>query len=153
MSSDPYDLERFVSAQQAVIARARAELAAGSKRSHWMWFVFPQLAGLGSSSTARHYAIASLDEARAYLAHPMLGKCLRECTQLVNAVQRRSAEDIFGYPDYLKFRSCMTLFAYAAGERSPPGPAAAPATPGVFGAALEKYFAGEEDPLTRDKLT
>lgn len=153
MSSDPYDLERFVSVQDAVMARVRAELAAGAKRSHWMWFVFPQLQGLGSSSTARHYAIASLDEARAYLAHPVLGERLREYTRLVNQVQRRSAEDIFGYPDYLKFRSCMTLFAYAAGERSLAGGAPASATAGVFSAALEKYFAGEEDSLTREKLT
>jgi uncharacterized protein (DUF1810 family) len=152
MSSDPYDLERFVSAQDAVIARVRAELAAGEKRSHWMWFVFPQLAGLGSSSTARNYAIASLEEARAYLAHPLLGERLRELTQLVNRVRHRSAEDIFGYPDYLKFRSCLTLFAYAAGERALPG-RAEPATGGVFSAALEKYFAGEEDSLTREKLT
>jgi uncharacterized protein (DUF1810 family) len=152
MSSDPYDLGRFVSAQDAVIARVRAELAAGAKRSHWMWFVFPQLQGLGSSSTARNYAIASLEEARAYLAHPLLGERLREWTQLVNRLRDRSAEDIFGYPDYLKFRSCMTLFAYAAGERAVPGRAEAP-TGGVFSAALEKYFAGEEDPLTRERLT
>src|SRR5207244_3288909 len=95
-------------------AEVCAELAAGRKESHWMWFVFPQLAGLGSSATARHYAIGSLEEARAYLAHPVLGPRLRECTGLVNRIEGRSVEAIFGYPDYLKFRWCMTLFARAA---------------------------------------
>lgn len=133
----------------------RAELASGHKRSHWIWFVFPQLQGLGSSPTARHYALASLAEARAYLAHPLLGARLRECTQLVNEAACSSVEDIFGYPDDLKFHSCVTLFAYAAGERELPGQAAprAPREEGVFGAALEKYFAGEEDLLTRERLT
>jgi len=147
---DPYNLARFVVAQEAVISRVRAELAAGSKRSHWMWFIFPQLAGLGSSATAQRYAIGSLAEASAYLAHPLLGARLRQCTALV-AASGRSVADIFGYPDDLKFRSCMTLFAYAAGERSVGGTATAP--PGVFGEALQGYFAGEEDPLTRRLLT
>ena len=150
MTSDPFNLGRYVEAQEPVIARVRAELTAGSKRSHWMWFVFPQLAGLGSSATAQRYAIGSLAEARAYLAHPLLGARLQECTGLV-AVSGRSIADIFGYPDDLKFRSCMTLFAYAADERSLSG--ATGATPGVFGAALQGYFAGEEDPLTRRLLT
>ena len=112
-----------------------------------MWFVFPQLAGLGSSATAREYAISSLDEARAYLGHELLGQRLRECTHLVNEVQGRTIEQIFGYPDYLKFRSCMTLFARAA--------AAADDTHGarVFRTALEKYFAGEEDALTGGLLS
>jgi uncharacterized protein (DUF1810 family) len=137
-----YDLGRFVEAQDRVLSRVRAELQAGHKQSHWMWFVFPQLAGLGSSATAREYAISSLDEARAYLGHELLGQRLRECTHLVNEAQGRTIEQIFGYPDYLKFRSCMTLFARAA--------AAADDADGarVFRTALEKYFAGEEDTLT-----
>ena len=115
--SDPYDLERFERAQEAVYACVRKELAAGQKRSHWMWFIFPQLEGLGNSATARAYAIRSLDEARAYLAHPLLGARLRECTQLVNALTGRTLEEVFGYPDDLKFRSAMTLFALRAGGR------------------------------------
>jgi uncharacterized protein (DUF1810 family) len=142
-----YDLGRFVEAQDRVLPRARAELQAGRKQSHWMWFIFPQLAGLGSSATAREYAISSLDEARAYLGHELLGQRLSECTHLVNEVQGRTIEQIFGYPDYLKFRSCMTLFARAA--------AAADDADGarVFRTALEKYFAGEEDALTAGLLS
>jgi len=150
MTSDPFNLGRYVEAQEPVIARVRAELAAGSKRSHWMWFIFPQLAGLGSSATAQRYAIGSLAEASAYLARPLLGARLSECTALV-AASGRSVADIFGYPDDLKFRSCMTLFAYAAGERSLSGAPGAP--PGPFSAALQGYFAGEADPLTRRLLT
>jgi len=139
--SDPYDLTRYVAAQQPVFERVCAELAAGRKQTHWMWYVFPQLRGLGSSPMAERYGIGSLEEARAYLAHPLLGERLRRCTQLVNTVEGRSAEAIFGYPDYVKFRSCMTLFALAApGDR-------------VFSEALARYFAGEEDPLTRELLT
>ncbi len=108
-----------------------------------MWFMFPQLAGLGSSGTARHYAIGSLEEARAYLAHPLLGARLRECTHLVNDIEGSTIEEIFGYPDYLKFRSCMTLFASAATESD---------ADGGFRAAQRKYYAGEEDPLTRRLL-
>ncbi len=119
-----------------------AELAAGHKSSHWMWFIFPQLDGLGSSTTARAFALSSLQEARAYLAHPVLGERLRECTQQVNGLKGLGIGEILGYPDDLKFRSCMTLFAHAA----------APAEE-LFGAALRKYFAGEEDPLTRALLT
>jgi uncharacterized protein (DUF1810 family) len=137
---DPYDLERYVQAQEPVFAQVRAELAAGRKQSHWMWFIFPQLRGLGSSATAERYAIGSLAEARAYLAHPLLAERLRTCTQLVNRVQGRTAQAIFGYPDHLKFRSSMTLFARAAGGSEP------------FAEALAKYFAGEEDPLTRELL-
>ena len=111
-------LERFVQAQEGVYASARAELAAGRKRSHWMWFVFPQLAGLGSSPTARHYAIEDVAEARAYLAHPVLGPRLLECAALL-LDQQRSAEQIFGYPDDLKLRSSMTLFAEAADDPTP----------------------------------
>ena len=141
MVPDPYNLERFVVAQDPLLGQVCAELAAGCKRSHWMWFIFPQLRGLGSSPIAQRYAIASLDEARAYLAHPLLGARLRRCTELVNRVEGRSAEAIFGSPDVLKFRSSMTLFARAAeGARAP------------FAQALAKYFAGEEDALTRELL-
>jgi uncharacterized protein (DUF1810 family) len=141
---DRYNLTRLVEAQDPLFARVRAELAAGCKESHWMWFIFPQLAGLGSSPAARRYAITSVEEARAYLAHPVLGARLRECTRLVNRIEGRTIEEIFGYPDHLKFRSCMTLFACAAGEAGD-----AP----LFREALRKYFAGEEDPLTRELLT
>jgi uncharacterized protein (DUF1810 family) len=141
---DRYDLTRFVAAQEPLFERVRAELTAGRKESHWMWFVFPQLQGLGSSATARRYALACIEEARAYLAHPLLGARLREGTRLVNRIEGRTVEEIFGYPDHLKFRSCMTLFACAAGEAGD-GP--------LFREALRKYFAGEGDPLTRKLLT
>jgi uncharacterized protein (DUF1810 family) len=144
---DPYRLQRFLEAQEPCFGAVRAELAAGRKQSHWMWFVFPQLQGLGSSPTARHYAIASLAEARAYLTHPLLGARLRECTALINGLEGTTAEAVFGYPDYVKFRSCMTLFAHASGEASHAGSAGQ-----LFVAALAKYFAGEEDPLTRELL-
>jgi uncharacterized protein (DUF1810 family) len=147
---DPYGLARYVAAQQPVFERVCAELAAGRKQSHWMWFVFPQLRGLGSSPMAERYGIGSPEEARAYLAHPLLGGRLRRCTQLVNCVEGRSAEEIFGCPDYLKFRSCMTLFA-AAAAAAPQG-AAEPAEDSVFSQALTRYFAGEGDPLTRRML-
>ena len=133
---DAYDLERFVRAQAPVYAQVYAELDAGRKESHWMWFIFPQLKGLGSSAMAARYGIASLAEARAYLAHPLLGERLRECTRLVNRIEGRSVQAIFGYPDDLKFRSSMTLFAHAA-EREP-----------VFDEALARHFAGEADPRT-----
>ena len=157
---DPYDLRRFVLAQEPVFARVCEELAAGCKQSHWMWFVFPQLQGLGSSTMAARYAIGSLAEACAYLAHPLLGERLRSCTQLVNRVEGRTAQAIFGYPDYLKFRSSMTLFAYAAEETARrrgaaqhrAGGAAAGGN-GVFSEALARYFAGEADPLTRERLS
>jgi uncharacterized protein (DUF1810 family) len=141
---DQYSLTRFVAAQEPLFDRVRSELTAGRKESHWMWFVFPQLQGLGSSATARRYALACIEEARAYLAHPVLGARLRECTRLVNRIEGRTIEEIFGYPDHLKFRSCMTLFACAAGEAGE-GP--------LFREALRKYFAGESDPLTRKLLT
>jgi uncharacterized protein (DUF1810 family) len=130
---DPYDLQRFVAAQAAVYPEVLAELGAGEKRSHWMWFIFPQLAGLGRSATARRYALSSLAEARAYLAHPLLGARLRECTQLVNEVTGRSAAQIFGFPDELKFHSCMTLFAHAAGQRTLPSGTPSRATCGRGG--------------------
>jgi uncharacterized protein (DUF1810 family) len=134
------DLQRFVDAQAPVYDRVRAELRGGRKASHWMWFVFPQLAGLGRSATAQHYAIASLDEARAYLRHPVLGPRLVECTRLVNAVAGRSAREILGGPDDLKFRSSMTLFSRA-------DPAEL-----VFGEALKKFFGGVPDPRTLEIL-
>ena len=132
-------LERFVEAQAPVYARALAELKAGRKQSHWMWFVFPQIAGLGHSAMAQHYAIQNLAEARAYLAHPLLGKRLRECTQAVLDVEGKSAHAIFGSPDDLKFRSSMTLFDLASPND-------------IFRAALEKFFNGEADALTVEKL-
>jgi len=137
---DPFELERFVRAQDGVIADVRAELRAGRKASHWMWFVFPQLAGLGRSEMARRYALSGRAEAEAYLAHPVLGVRLRECTALVNAVEGRSIHQIFGSPDDLKFLSCMTLFA-AVG----PGDAA-------FAQALDRYFGGVRDAQTVARL-
>ncbi|MGF7175629.1 DUF1810 domain-containing protein [Azospirillum doebereinerae] len=116
---DPFDLQRFVSAQEPVFATVLEELRAGRKRSHWMWFVFPQRRGLGRSETALFYGIDSLDEARAYLAHPILGPRLEQATRAVLAIQGRSLHAIFGYPDDLKFRSSMSLFAEAAGAQSP----------------------------------
>ena len=135
--TDPHDLQRFVDAQAPLIDRVRAELQAGDKRSHWMWFVFPQMRGLGQSAISMRYGIASLDEARAYLAHPVLGARLVECTGLVVAVDGRSLHRIFGSPDDLKFQSSMTLFARAAGDAS-----------GPFDAALRKYCGGRADVRT-----
>ncbi|HJW40897.1 MAG TPA: DUF1810 domain-containing protein [Rhizomicrobium sp.] len=129
-----FDLQRFVTAQDGVMANVRAELAAGHKRSHWMWFVFPQVAGLGFSAMAQRYAISSVAEARAYLAHPVLGPRLRECTELVLGVEGRDARAIFGSPDDLKFRSSMTLFAHEGAE--------------PCRLALDKFFAGESDVRT-----
>lgn len=126
-SDDPYDLQRFVDAQHAVYETVLAELRQGEKRSHWMWFVFPQIAGLGHSAMSKKFSIKSLDEARAYLRHPILGPRLIECTTLVNEIEGRTLHDIFGYPDDLKFRSCVTLFAQAA-----------PSIP-IFQQALQKY--------------
>lgn len=132
---DPFDLRRFVAAQDAVYQQVCAELAAGCKTGHWMWFVFPQLKGLGRSATAQHFGICSLDEAQAYWVHPLLGPRLRECTELVLAVKGRGAHEIFGTPDDLKFRSCMTLFAQATGEP-------------LFAKALKRFFDGRADPRT-----
>jgi uncharacterized protein (DUF1810 family) len=138
--SDPYDLQRFVDAQNPVYDRVRTELQEGRKRTHWMWFIFPQIAGLGSSPLARRFAISSLSEAAAYLQHPVLGPRLAECTRLVNLIEGRSIEQIFGYPDDLKFRSSMTLFARASADNQ------------VFVDALQKYFNGEFDPATLERL-
>lgn len=137
---ESFDLERFVQAQEPVIAEVRTELRAGRKRTHWMWFIFPQLRALGRSPTAQHYGIASLAEAQAYMAHPVLGPRLVECAELVRAVQDRSAHEIFGSPDDLKLRSSMTLFAAARPEAT------------VFAEVLRQYFGGEADPLTTELL-
>jgi uncharacterized protein (DUF1810 family) len=138
--NDPYHLQRFVDAQEPVFEQARAELQNGAKRSHWMWFIFPQIRGLGHSDTARRFAISSRQEAEAYLRHPTLGPRLRECSGLATLVQGRSARQIFGPTDELKFRSCMTLFAHVTPDNA------------VFEAALRKYFGGEPDHLTLDLL-
>jgi uncharacterized protein (DUF1810 family) len=132
MTADPHNLQRFVDAQHPIYGQVRDELQAGRKETHWMWFIFPQIKGLGRSATAQKYALQNIDEAKAYLEHPLLGFRLRECTQLVNAVTGRSIEDIFGYPDHLKFHSCMTLFAKASAAEK------------AFTAALDKYFNGED---------
>jgi uncharacterized protein (DUF1810 family) len=131
-----FDLDRFVEAQRGSYDQALLELTAGDKRSHWMWFIFPQLAGLGMSPMAQRYAISGLDEARAYLQHPVLGERLRACTAAVNAVTGRTAYQVFGSPDDMKFRSSMTLF----GRAAPENPA--------FRAALTRYYGGEGDPRT-----
>ena len=137
---DPFDLNRFIRAQESVYDRVIAELDSGQKRSHWMWYVFPQVDGLGHSSTAKHYAMKSLEEARHYLDHPILGTRLDECTQAVIAVEGRSVSQIFGYPDDLKLKSCMTLFAaVASSDKS-------------FVKVLDKYFHGERDSRTLQLL-
>jgi uncharacterized protein (DUF1810 family) len=138
---DPYDLQRFVDAQDGVWDIAVQELRAGRKRTHWMWFIFPQIQGLGHSAMAERYAITSLEEARAYLAHSLLGARLEECTRLVNGIEERTIEEIFGYPDYLKFHSSMMLFVQAA-----------PMNP-LFNRALTKYFRGQFDPGTTKRLS
>ena len=134
--SDPHDLQRFVRAQERDYEGALAEIRRGQKRTHWMWYVFPQLDGLAFSSTAKHYAIKSLDEARAYLDHPLLGPRLLECAEATLDVEGRSAREIFGSPDDLKLRSCATLFASVL----PPG--------SVFERVLAKYYGGMRDDKT-----
>jgi uncharacterized protein (DUF1810 family) len=134
--SDPHNLLRFVDAQAGVYDQVLAELRAGRKRSHWIWFIFPQLAGLGHSAMANRFAMASLQEARAYLAHPVLGARLRECSRVVLGIEERSVHEIFGSPDDLKFRSCMTLFS-----RADPGEP-------LFQQCLDKYFEGRGDERT-----
>lgn len=140
MMADPYDLARFIEAQAPVIEAARGELAAGRKATHWMWFVFPQVAGLGASAMAQRYAIGSVGEARAYLAHPVLGSRLRDLTELACEIPQRTAHDVFGSPDDMKFRSCMTLFHAVAPQETP------------FTTALALYFGGEEDARTLEIL-
>jgi uncharacterized protein (DUF1810 family) len=139
-SADPFHLERFLRAQQPVYERVLAELQAGEKMSHWMWFIFPQIRGLGRSPVSIEFAISGREEALAYLQHPVLGPRLKDCTRLVLLAEARSALEIFGSPDDMKFRSCMTLFAKVSSEAD------------VFERALRKYFNGVPDKLTLDCL-
>ena len=138
--NDPLNLQRFVDAQSRIFEEASSELRQGRKRGHWMWFIFPQIKGLGHSQLAQEYAIGSREEAAAYLEHPVLGPRLRECARLVTLVEGRSIEEILGYPDDFKFRSSMTLFAHASSDNQ------------VFLDALAKYFDGEFDRLTLERL-
>jgi len=140
ITADPFDLRRFVDAQAPIVERVLQELRQGRKRSHWMWFIFPQIAGLGYSEISRRFAIASRAEAAAYLAHPILGARLEECSRLVHAVEGRSAREIFGTPDDLKFHSSMSQFASVAPERA------------IFQDNLRKYFAGVLDRATVERL-
>src|SRR5262249_35854964 len=137
--TDAFDLQRFVNAQSTVYSAVTEELRRGRKTTHWMWFVFPQLRGLGQSAMAQRYAISSLDEARAYLAHPVLGRPLRECVRTRLDPDGLTAHEVFGSPDDLKLRSCLTLF-----ERAAPGEPA-------FAQAIDKYFGGLRDPLTTSR--
>jgi uncharacterized protein (DUF1810 family) len=139
--NDRFNLQRFVDAQASVYEEVRRELQAGRKERHWMWFVFPQIAGLGQSSTSSRFAIASLEEARAYLVHPVLGPRLRECTKLALDVEERTARQIFGPIDEMKLRSSMTLFMTAAPDEL------------LFFQCLERYFNGRPDPITLEKLS
>jgi len=137
---DPNNLQRFVEAQDPVFEQVCLELREGRKQGHWMWFIFPQIKGLGRTQTANWFAISSQEEAVAYMEHPILGPRLRECTRLVTLVEGRSADKIFGGLDAVKFRSSMTLFANATCDNK------------VFKDALQKYFGGELDPLTLERL-
>ena len=130
------DLRRFLQAQQNIYPQVLKELQNGKKTSHWMWFIFPQIEGLGHSSTAKYYSIKSIIEAKEYVAHPVLGKRLLKCIDIILNINSKTADEIFGYPDNLKLRSSMTLFNFAAPEHK------------VFGDLLKKYFAGEEDQKT-----
>jgi len=138
--ADPFNLERFVEAQARVYDQVRRELEAGRKETHWMWFIFPQIAGLGQSAISIRFAIGSMDEAKAYLGHAVLGPRLKECARLTLDVEGRTAREIFGPVDEMKFRSSMTLFAKAAQEE------------GVFQRCLDKYFAGKPDPATLARI-
>ena len=140
MDEEAGDLSRFVKAQEPVYRNVLEELRNGRKRTHWMWFIFPQLEGLGHSFMATHYGIKGIDHAAAYLRHPILGTRLKECTRIMNSIEGKSAFDILGDPDEMKFRSSMTLFKHAGSSG------------GVFATALAKYFDGEEDELTLAKL-
>ena len=139
-NNDPFDLNRFLTAQETVYRTALAELKNGRKRSHWMWYIFPQLDGLAKSATSKRYAIKSIDEARQYLNHPVLGVRLAECAEAVLAVEGRSISEIMGYPDDLKLKSSMTLFA------------SLPEAPAAFAGILDKYFQGERDIKTLNIL-
>ena len=138
---DPFDLNRFTKAQERIYGTVLAELRSGMKQSHWIWFIFPQIDGLGHSPTSKHYAIKSIEEARQYLKHPILGARLVECAETVMAVKGRSASQIFGYPDDMKLKSSMTLFAAVAENPN-----------SVFASVLEKYFHGEQDDRTLQLL-
>ena len=138
--NDPYNLQRFIDAQNPIYEQVCSELRRGYKTGHWMWFIFPQIRGLGHSPMASRFAISSLEEARAYLNDPMLGSRLRECTRLINRAEGLTIQQIFGYPDVLKFQSSMTLFAHATSENKD------------FEDALQKYFTGEYDRLTVERL-
>jgi uncharacterized protein (DUF1810 family) len=138
--ANPFNLQRFVDAQAPVYDEVRQELKVARKQSHWMWFIFPQIAGLGQSPMSVRFAVASLDEAKAYLAHPVLGARLKECAQLTLDVEGKTARDIFGSIDEIKFRSSMTLFARAAPDED------------IFQRCLDKYFAGASDPATLAKI-
>jgi uncharacterized protein (DUF1810 family) len=138
--ADPYDLERFVDAQDPVYPLVLEELHNGCKTGHWIWFVFPQVRGLGFSSTSQRFSIGSRQEAQAYLVHPVLGPRLRGCTQLVLEVEGKSIQQIFGSPDDMKFRSSMTLFAHATSDKE------------LFLKALDKYYDGKFDPLTLERI-
>ncbi|MGZ8171764.1 MULTISPECIES: DUF1810 domain-containing protein [Methylobacter] len=139
-ASNTVDLSRFINAQESVYDSALAELRNGRKRTHWMWYIFPQIDGLGHSATSKHYAIKSIEEARQYLNHPVLGQRLLECAEAVFAIEGRSISEIFGYPDNLKLKSSMTLFAYVAASCS------------TFARIIDKYFNGEQDALTLQLL-
>jgi len=139
-NDDPFNLNRFTKAQEGVYDRAVAELAGGRKQSHWMWFIFPQIEGLGRSSTSKQYAIKSIEEAREYLKHPLLGARLSHCAKAVLAIEGRSASEIFGFPDDLKLRSSMTLFATISEHGS------------VFALVLDKFFNGDRDEQTLQLL-
>lgn len=139
-NNDPFDLNRFLTAQERVYRTALAELKNGRKRSHWMWYIFPQIDGLAKSATSKRYAIKSIDEAREYLHHPVLGSRLAECAEAVLAVEGRSISEIMGYPDDLKLKSSMTLFA------------SLPEAPAAFAGILDKYFHGERDVKTLNIL-
>jgi uncharacterized protein (DUF1810 family) len=141
--ADPFDLRRFVDGQDRVYDTALTELRNGRKRSHWIWFVFPQLKGLGHSPTAIRYGITSLAEAKAYLDHDVLGPRLRECTQVVAGIRGASADEIFGWPDSLKVRSSMTLFVHAADDAD---------VQADFRAVIDRLYDGVEDPLTLEQL-
>lgn len=140
-TSDPYELKRFITAQEGVYPRVLAELRSGQKQSHWMWFIFPQIEGLGHSSTSVYYSVKSIDEAHAFLNHPVLGARLLECTEAVLAVEGRNAAQIFGYPDDMKLKSSMTLFAAVSDDAA-----------SIFDRVLDKYFHGERDVRTLQLL-
>ena len=137
---DPYNLQRFVDAQSSVFEQVISELRQGRKRGHWIWFIFPQIGGLAHSATAARFAISSRQEAEAYLNHPILGPRLRECTRLLTLVEGRSIQEILGFPDDLKFRSSLTLFARVTPDNR------------IFQDALDKFYGGEYDALTLERL-